>query len=301
MTARLTISALDTRLRKLRLADPSGQAMLQKQLEAGAMMQPVTVWQAGDGRVLVVDGFKRVDIATELGQGEVPVEFLEGKEADAIAAIVTLNASRPGLTQMEEAWVVARLRSECRLSLAAVAQLMGHGISWVSRRQLLAERLDAGLADDVRLGLLSATSAREIARLPRGKQQRAARSIAEHGLSTRQAAKMCQIALCCDPEEIDDILAQPMRWLEASDDEEAVDPRLSDKAEALRGATERLLDGARRFRTTMRRYAPGAKPPAEMDVLMPGLITVRDELRPLTQALDAFITTHEDPDDIGST
>jgi hypothetical protein len=51
-----------------------------------------------------------------------------------------------------------------------------------------------GLADevtaDVRLGLLSATCARELGRLPRGNQPKVAQVIARRGLTTRQTTRL---------------------------------------------------------------------------------------------------------------
>jgi hypothetical protein len=60
----------------------------------------------------------------------------------------------------------------------------------VSRRLLLIEALAPEVQIDVRLGLVSPTAAREVARLPRGIQQTVARVIAQQGMSTRAAAKL---------------------------------------------------------------------------------------------------------------
>lgn len=58
------------------------------------------------------------------------------------------------------------------------------------RRLQLAEALEENLQNDVRLGLLSATTARELAQLPRGNQQRVAQAVREHELSSRHSATL---------------------------------------------------------------------------------------------------------------
>jgi transposase len=65
--------------------------------------------------------------------------------------------------------------------------LQGHDKSWVSRRLMLAERLDPELQEQIRLGLLSATVAREISRLPRGNQPALARAIQTPGVGGTSA------------------------------------------------------------------------------------------------------------------
>lgn len=54
------------------------------------------------------------------------------------------------------------------------------------RRLVLAEGPAESVTADVRLGLVSATAAREVGRLPRGNQEQVAQVIARRGLTTRQ-------------------------------------------------------------------------------------------------------------------
>lgn len=299
MSSSLSVTALDTRYRDLRLTDPAAQDAIRRRLEAGAELEPIIVWQSPDGRSVVIDGFKRVDVACGLGLSEVPVEFLAGGEAEAVAAIASLNGARRGLSQMEEAWIILRLCGEHGLSQAEVASLMGRHVSWVCRRQMLAERLVSGLQDDVRLGLLSATSAREIARLPRGNQERVAQCAARHGLSTRQVAQTCQLLLACAATDaVDEILDDPMRYLhtESTKMTEPRDPRLSEHAEAVRRAGERLDESVRRFRSTLRRFAQSPRR-SDLDILLPRLHELARELGETSDMLTQFFGTHDEETD----
>jgi hypothetical protein len=60
----------------------------------------------------------------------------------------------------------------------------------VCRRLALAEGLAEEVEADVRLGLLSATAAREVGRLPRGNQAAVAQAVTRRGLTTRQARRL---------------------------------------------------------------------------------------------------------------
>jgi hypothetical protein len=66
---------------------------------------------------------------------------------------------------------------------------------------VLAEGLTANVEADVRLGLLPATAAREVGRLPRGNQEQVAQVIARRGLTTRQATRLVDQLLAARDEE----------------------------------------------------------------------------------------------------
>jgi hypothetical protein len=74
------------------------------------------------------------------------------------------------LAELEEAWIVFALVREDGLSQAEAANLLGRHKSWVHRRLALLERLCEEGREDLRLGLLSVTAARQFVRLPAGNQ-----------------------------------------------------------------------------------------------------------------------------------
>ena len=127
---------------------------------------------------------------------------------------------------------------EHRLTQVSVGQLLGRDKSWVCRRLQLAEALDATLQDDLRLGLLSATAARELARLPRGNQRPAAQAVRDHQLTSRQSARLVQrLQQSADPAARREVLADPLRYLAPetpSAPRGEADPRLSEGGNRLR-------------------------------------------------------------------
>jgi ParB-like chromosome segregation protein Spo0J len=151
------------------------------------------------GTVEIVDGFKRLVGARRLGWSTLRAEI---HEVGSPAAKFLLWQSNAGteLTALEEAWLVRALYRDDRLTQPQIAQLFGRDKSWVCRRLVLAEGLSNGVEASVRLGLLSATAAREVARLPRGNQEACAQVIARRGLTTRQATLLVDRLLAAPDE-----------------------------------------------------------------------------------------------------
>jgi ParB-like chromosome segregation protein Spo0J len=206
------LKALGARLESLRMREPRDDERMRRSLDRHGQLTAVTVFEGGGGLQLV-DGFKRLRAATELGWSHLRASVLALEEANAIAALLVLNES-PGLTELEQGWVVHALHRTHGLSQGAVAQLMGKHKSWVCRRLMLVQSLDEAVQVDVRLGLLPPRSAIAVAALPRGNQQQAAELVVRRGMTTRQAELLVR-RLC----ELDDDAqrAHAMeRWPEAS-------------------------------------------------------------------------------------
>ncbi len=142
----------------------------------------------------VVDGFKRLRAARELGWTHLRVQVLAVDGAAAKVAVSVCNRGR-GLSELEEAWLVRALYREDKLPQPEIGRLLGRDKSWVSRRLLLAEGLDETVQVDVRLGLLSASTAVAVARLPRCNQRRAAEVVIGRGMTRSQAERLVSAVL----------------------------------------------------------------------------------------------------------
>lgn len=181
----ITLGELGQRLSPLRLCRPAADEQMRRSLEQHGQLTAVVAFDGGDAPQLV-DGFKRLRAAQQLGWTSLRVRTLAVDAATATAVIGVLHEHR-GLSELEEGWIV---RSLCRthgLSQGAVAQLVRRHKSWVSRRLLLVEGLDPTVQADVRLGLLGPRSAVAVAALPRGNQRQAADLVSHRGMTTRQA------------------------------------------------------------------------------------------------------------------
>src|SRR5690606_38108614 len=94
------------------------------------------------------------------------------------------------------------LYREDGLSQPEIGRLMGHDKSWVNRRLALAEALSDELQADLRLGLVDATTGRELARLPRDNQREIATVVQRCGLTTRQTRTLADAWLAAPSPEV---------------------------------------------------------------------------------------------------
>ncbi|MFZ5634987.1 MAG: ParB/RepB/Spo0J family partition protein [Pseudomonadota bacterium] len=180
----LELTELGERLSPLRLRSPEALRAMQQSLSRDGQLVAV-VCSRHAGTIELVDGFKRLVGARELGWPTLRAEIHE-VAGPATKLLLWQSNTRQPLTPLEEAWLVRALYRDDRLSQPQIAQLLGRHKSWVCRRLVLAEELVEGVEASVRLGLLSATAAQEVARLQRCNQEACAHVIARRGLTTRQ-------------------------------------------------------------------------------------------------------------------
>ncbi|MBM3271128.1 MAG: ParB N-terminal domain-containing protein [Candidatus Sericytochromatia bacterium] len=251
---------LDLRLRDLRLSAPGQLARLRSSVERDGIRTPLVVSTGVEsGKTVLVDGFKRVRVARELAIEAVPITVLDLDLAAAQVAIVRCNMPHRGLSDLEEAWIVRSLCRQHNLTQVAVGKLLGRDKSWVCRRLKLAEHLDPEVQDEIRLGLLSVSAARELARLPRGNQIPVMQALRSHGLSARQAADLIHALLdTSDPQVRCDLLADPLRYLPAAETppSENLDPRIGRGANAVRKSLLHLHTASMRLCESRERHAP---------------------------------------------
>jgi hypothetical protein len=87
------------------------------------------------------------------------------------------------------------LHREDGLEQQEIALLCGRHKSWVCRRIALIERFSEQMREQLRLGLVSISTAREMLRLPRGNQEAVLTAVCRHHLSTRQSSLLVDALL----------------------------------------------------------------------------------------------------------
>ena len=98
----------------------------------------------------MIDGFKRLVAARDLGWSTVRVRVLDVDVAEATARISELHGGR-ALTELEEGWIVRALHRDHHRSLGAIASALSRDKSWIWRRLMLVEGLCPDVQADVRL------------------------------------------------------------------------------------------------------------------------------------------------------
>jgi ParB/RepB/Spo0J family partition protein len=269
---------LDEGLGRLRLCDPAADQRMEHSLAIHGQLTPLLVRERRDGYA-VLDGFKRLRGARALSWTELQIAVIHVNEAQAKLKLV--HSNRCGaLTAIEEAWVIQALHREDGLSQPEIGRLMGHDKSWVNRRIALAEALSVELQADLRLGLVDATTGRELARLPRGNQREVAAAVKRRGLSTRQTQTLVEAWLAAPTDEVRAALLASVRGTKPTEESpQAKRPR--SPAEWLQCEAEELR---RRCGRMHGRLVGGQSLDAEDTVVL-------DSLRALVPALSGLLNT----------
>lgn len=213
----------------MRLVRPELIKSMEQSLSQFGQLSPVVVRQ-GQADFQIIDGFKRYHAAATLKWSSLQAHVLTVTRRVATAMILTYNRNNHSLTDYEEALVLLALKQEHQLSQDEIAALVGYSASWVSRRLALVEKLEPTVKDELQLGVISTTQAREIAQLPRGNQQEMIKTIVDHDLNSRQTAVVIDEFLKTqDREQQHYILAHPVEVLERdqSTTDSIYDARLS--------------------------------------------------------------------------
>lgn len=245
------IADLDRRLQSLRLPTRREiRGSFAAWLFGPGRYQPVLATDAvEDGVLVLLDGFKRLGWLAEQGEERVLVAVLSLPRPEALATMAQANTGRQGLTALEEGWIVASLHRDDGLDQVEIGRRLGHDKSWVSRRLGLSTRLEEKVQEDVRLGLIPPSTAREIVRLPRGNQASAAEAVCRHGLSVRETHRLVRVLLEAEPDARRAILGDPRRELPQSARASApvIDPRLGRTANRVRDQILRIHAAALRL------------------------------------------------------
>ena len=209
----LAISEIGERYGAFRIVTPRADTAMVKSIGNYGQISPV-VCVKGEGVYELIDGFKRLRACRGLNKEKVRAKVIEVSGRVCKAAIIQLNQLGRSINEMEEALVLQSLHREDGLTQIEIAALLGRDKSWVSRRIALIERLSEDVQEDIRLGLISVITGRELAKLPRGNQREAADAILKRRYSTREAAKLVGHLLCRPRWEYSAILAGPWEIVE---------------------------------------------------------------------------------------
>ncbi len=270
----LPLEVIGERYRRYRLTSREAEEEMIGSLRRWGQLAPITVW-VREGLVEVLDGFKRLSAARgSTGMKTLAARRVEVDERGAKAAIYGLNQVGRHLAELEEAWIVFALVREDGLSQVEAASLLGRHKSWVHRRLALLERLGEAAKEDLRLGLLSVTAARQFVRLPAGNQGEALDVCRREQLSTRELSGMVDLLLASATREQQAyILDDPRRALRQAEGYSlpSWDPRLSAAANRASKQLGSLLDGLSRMENWLRHRGRADLTACDASVLRPAL------------------------------
>jgi ParB/RepB/Spo0J family partition protein len=212
----ISVTEMGEKYAVLRIVNPLADAAMMKSLQRYGQISPVVCVKVPgkDRGYELIDGFKRLRASRRLNKPALKSRTVEFSKRASKAAIIQLNRSGRSITEMEEALVLQSLHREDGLTQMEIGVLVGRHKSWVSRRLSLIERLSEEIRDDIRLGLLSVSAGRELAKLPRGNQRSAAEAILKHRFSMREVEQLITHLLSRPRWEHQTLLASPWEIIE---------------------------------------------------------------------------------------
>ena len=257
---------------RYRLHLPEAERAMAQSLERYGQLSPVVVcWR--QERYQLIDGFKRLGAARTLARlSHLSARLLEADERTAKAAIYGLNRAGGRTRELEESWIIQALVREDGLSQVEVAELLGRHKSWVCRRLALIERLGPKAKDELRVGLLTPTAARQIVRLPQGNQTEVLEAIRREALSSAELGGVVDLWLrCSERRQQEYLLAHPREALsQAKVVLPAVrDPRLSEAGNQVWKRVGMLLDVLGRMEVWLAHQGRTGLTPEDRVILLP--------------------------------
>jgi ParB-like chromosome segregation protein Spo0J len=288
----LALELLDERLQRYRLIQPRQERAMAQSLQRYGQMSPIAVC-VHEGEHVVVDGFKRLHAARTLkGLNTLQARRLELDPQGAKAAIYNLNRMGQRPAELEEAWIVHALVREDGMTQVEAAQLLGRHKSWVNRRLALLERLCEEARQELRLGLLTPSLARQLTRLPVGNQAEALTTAREAALTSTELSSVVDLLLASSTQEQKSfVLSDPRRALRQADDRfvHYWDPRLSVPGNRVAKRLSLLLDGLAKMQSWLRYQGRSELRACDREPLLPGFTRLVQETRVVSEASQDFV------------
>ncbi len=258
---------------RYRLHVPEAERAMAKSLERYGQLSPVVVCRR-EGRYELVDGFKRLSAARRLAQIQhLSARLMEADERSVKAAIYGLNRAGGRTRELEEAWIIHALVREDGMSQVEVAELLGKHKSWVCRRLALLERLGSQARDELRVGLLSPTTARQVVRLPQGNHGEVLDAVRREALSGAEVKGVVDLWLgCAERSQQEYLLAHPREALSQAKGvaiPAVRDPRLSEAGNHVWKRIGLLLDVLGRMEVWLAHHGRAGLTPEDRAVLAP--------------------------------
>ena len=239
------LDELGDHFRRYRLRVPQAVQAMAQSLRRWGQCAPIVV-TLREETPQVLDGFTRWEAAQQVrGMTTLLARLIDVDDRRAKAAIYGLNQTGRRPYELEEAWIVQALVRDDGLSQVEVAELLGRRKSWVCRRLALLEKLCADVRQDLEVGLLTPTIARELARLPAGNQVEVLDLSRREALNHEEVSGVVRLLLgSVTAEQKRFVLTKPREALGQSSAVEArsYDPRLSARGNRVSQQLAVLLD-----------------------------------------------------------
>ena len=288
----LALDQIDERLCRYRLAQPKLERKMAQSLQRYGQISPVVIC-LHEGDYVLIDGFKRLHAARSMnGMSRLQARRMDVDEQGAKAAIYNLNRIGQRPQELEESWIVHALVREDGLSQVEAARLLGRHKSWVNRRLAMLERLCDSAREELRLGLLTPSIARQLTRLPMGNQSEALKTAREASLTSTELSGVVDLLLASSTkEQTTFVLGDPRQALRQSDERYVHhwDPRLSVAGNRVAKRLSLLLDCLAKMHSWLRYQGRSELQACDREPLESGFRRLVEESQLTAEASQDFI------------
>jgi hypothetical protein len=294
----LDLELIDERLQRYRLHNANAERAVSRSLERYGQLSPVVVC-AQEGEFVLIDGFKRLGASRKIkGITRLHARCMLVDEQSAKAAIYTLNHVGQQPQELEEAWIVYSLVREDGLSQVEAAELLGRHKSWVNRRLAMMERLTDVAQEELRLGLLSPSMARQLTRLPAGNQVEALAAARDASLNSQELSGVVDLLLASSTSQQKQcVLSDPRLALRQANPQcvPTWDPRLSSNGNRAAKQLASLLDQLAKMESWLRYRGRDALMACDRQPLLPGFERLARESEGVSEACQDFLKELRQP------
>lgn len=144
---------------------------LMSSIRTTGLLDPILVWDQGDGSYTILSGHYRVRAVRRLKQSKILCRVAACDRHTAHVIYCTSNLMTRGLSALEEAHIITGLIAQEGYTQEDAAKLWGRSKSWVCRRIKLLTELDPRIKTELEQGRLLPRVAQELSRLPQGNEQ----------------------------------------------------------------------------------------------------------------------------------
>lgn len=223
----LELHQLDLRYEGLRRRSASREARLLASLaQVGQQAPVVVVGESEGGRLVLLDGYKRVRALRQLKADTVVAIRWELGEADALLLERLMRCAESD-GPLEQAWLLRELHVRFALSHEELARRFDKSQSWVSRRLALIEELPEAIQEQVRQGALVAHAAMKflvpMARANRAEASKLAAALSGRKPSSRQVGALYGAWLSGNDKTRELLLKDPGLFLRALEESRRAD------------------------------------------------------------------------------
>jgi hypothetical protein len=280
MARPVALAELGQRYRRYRLADPEAEQAMAGSLRRWGQLAPVVACVRNE-KLELLDGFKRHAAAGQIAGLTLSVRILEVDEPTAKAAILGLNRGQRATRELEEAWIVQGLVRDDQMTQVEAAHLLGRHKSWVCRRLALLEKLSLAVKEDLRLGLVGPSLARQLTRLPAGNQEALLALTRRATLTAQEVSGVIDLLQGASGDQAAFVLAKPREALALAQGTPTAlrDPRLSQAGNWLAKHLTQALEVLVRVENWLRTPNERELPAQDREILQPLLARVGDQAR----------------------